>query len=135
MDPGVMAIKGYSTFPKARGLEPHHQTVTCKRTLIVGVLPLCRDTHSIFHSPSWPSWLLCVCVCVCVCECVSVQSVYSTAPANWAIFIWVCVWVYMGVGHVYAGVYMNICSLCVITLREWMNQSRFRKLWMKEIYF
>ena len=26
---GVIAIKGYSAFPKALGLKPHHQVVPC----------------------------------------------------------------------------------------------------------
>ena len=53
----TMAKKGCSAFPKTpASLEPHHQIVYCHiRTLIGG---------------SYPS--------------VEVQSVYSTAPADWA---------------------------------------------------
>ena len=47
-----MAIKEYSTFSKAPGLEPHHQmqfSVTF-RILVAGtVLPLCRDADGVFY--------------------------------------------------------------------------------------
>ena len=81
VDLGVMAIKGYSGFPKALALlEPHHQIVWCHiqdnhcggrglttlqrscrcmlhprlhpldyRTLVVAVLPLCRDILGVFY--------------------------------------------------------------------------------------
>ena len=51
-----MALKGYSTFPKApEVLEPHHQIVLChiQDTRWWGVLPLCRGAVGIFYSPSW----------------------------------------------------------------------------------
>ena len=47
-----MAMKGYSAFPKApASLEPHHQIVR-SRTLVGGVLPLCRSAVDVFYSPS-----------------------------------------------------------------------------------
>ena len=51
----VMAIKGYSAFPKTPALqEPHRQIVSCHiRTLIRGVLSFCRDATRVFYSPSW----------------------------------------------------------------------------------
>ena len=43
----VMAMKGYSAFTKALTLlEPH------LRTLVGGMLPLCRDAVSVFYNPS-----------------------------------------------------------------------------------
>ena len=58
VDLGAMAIKGYSAFPKApASLEFHHQTVQCH----------IQDTR---WERSYPS--------------AEVQSVYSTAPADWA---------------------------------------------------
>ena len=58
VDLGAMAMKGYSTFPKAPTLlEPHHQIFNViSRTLVGG--------------GSYPS--------------AEKQSVYSTAPADWA---------------------------------------------------
>ena len=42
VDLGAMAIKGYSTFPKALALlEPHHQIVVC----VWGILPLYREVQ------------------------------------------------------------------------------------------
>ena len=59
MDQGAMAMKGYSTFPKAPAeLEPHHQIVLCHIRTLVG---------------RWGSYLS-----------TEVQLVYSTAPADWA---------------------------------------------------
>ena len=46
-------VKEYSAFPKAPALvKPHHQIVI-SRTFIGEVLLLCRDTVSVFCSPSW----------------------------------------------------------------------------------
>ena len=60
VDLGAMAMKGYSTFPKAPALlEPHHQIV------------LCHIQNTRWGGGSYPS--------------VEVQSVYSTAAADWAI--------------------------------------------------
>ena len=58
MDLGALAMKGYSTFPKAPALqEPRHQIVLCHfRTLIVVVLTLGKDTVVVFYSPSRPDW-------------------------------------------------------------------------------
>ena len=49
-----MAMKGYSASPKVPALlKTHHQIVKCHiRTLIEGVLPLCRDAVGVFYSPS-----------------------------------------------------------------------------------
>ena len=50
----AMAIKGYSTFPKAPRLEPYCQMVSChiqNISLVVGVLPLRRDVVCVFYSP------------------------------------------------------------------------------------
>ena len=57
LDPGAMAIKGYSAFSRSLSLlKPRHQTIWCQnRTLVVG------------------SYLS-----------DEIQSVYSTAPAEWA---------------------------------------------------
>ena len=59
VDLEAMAMKGYSAFPKAPALlEPYHQIIYCHiRTLVVGGV-------------SYPS--------------AEKQSVYSTAPADWA---------------------------------------------------
>ena len=55
---GVIAMKGYSALPKPPALlEPHHQTVECH----------IQGTRS---GVSYPS--------------AEVESVYSTAPADWA---------------------------------------------------
>ena len=54
MDPGAMAMKSYSGFPKAPALlEPHHQTnlMSCPGHLLGSVLPLSRDAVSVFYSP------------------------------------------------------------------------------------
>ena len=59
-----MAIKRYSAFPKLwyyRSLTIRRCSVI-SRTLIRGVLPLCRDAVSIFYSSSPLGQ------CVCVCE-------------------------------------------------------------------
>ena len=59
VDLGAMVMKGYSAFPKAPALlEPHHQIVKCH----------IQDTR--WRGGSYPS--------------AEVQSVYSTAPADWA---------------------------------------------------
>ena len=59
VDLGAMAIKGYSTFPKAPALlEPHHQIVKCHN----------QDT-------CWGGGLT---------PFAEMQSVNSTAPTDWA---------------------------------------------------
>ena len=61
MDLGAMAMKGYSIFPKCPRLLPHYQIVLCHiRTLVEG---------------SYPS--------------AGMQSVYSKAPADWAVYIYI----------------------------------------------
>ena len=58
VDQGEMAMKGYSTFPKVAALmKPYHQIVLCH----------IQDTYL---GESYPS--------------AEKQSVYSTAPADWA---------------------------------------------------
>ena len=50
-----MAMKGYSTFPKSPALlGPYHQILyhLISRTLIGGVLLLCREPVGVFYSPS-----------------------------------------------------------------------------------
>ena len=51
---GAMAMKGYSAFPKAPPLlEPTTRLFSViSRTLIWGVLPLCREAVSVFYSLS-----------------------------------------------------------------------------------
>ena len=54
VDLGAIEMKGYSIFPKAPVLlKPHHQIVYGHiRTLVEGVLPLCRDAVRVFYRPS-----------------------------------------------------------------------------------
>ena len=55
MDIGVMPMKGYSTFPKDPGREPHHQIQFSITERI-----LCKHAVSVFYSPSWLSyWFNC----------------------------------------------------------------------------
>ena len=62
VDQGAMAMKGCSEFPKAPlSLEPHHQIFQCQ----------ILDTHC----PGWGSY-----------PSTEVKSVFSTTPADWAIF-------------------------------------------------
>ena len=56
VDLGVMAMKGYSTFPKAPALLDLTIRLfsVISRTLVGGgVLPLCRGAVGVFYSPSW----------------------------------------------------------------------------------
>ena len=49
VDLGVMAMKGYFAFLKAQGLEPHQKMFNIiSRTLVEGVLPLCRHAIGVF---------------------------------------------------------------------------------------
>ena len=53
VDLGAMAMKGYSTFPKAPALvEPCHQKIDVTSMTLGGILPLCRDAVSVFYSTS-----------------------------------------------------------------------------------
>ena len=54
VDPSVMAMKGYSIFPKAPGLESYHLMVYCDihDTWWWGVLTFCKNAISIFYSAS-----------------------------------------------------------------------------------
>ena len=56
-----MAMKKYSTFLKAPGLQPHHEMVQCH----------IQDTR--WGKGSYPSAVM--------------QSAYSTAPADWVIYV------------------------------------------------
>ena len=58
VDQGAMALKGYSTFPKAPALDPHHRIVLChiEDTLWVEVLLPCKDAVGVFDIPSWLGW-------------------------------------------------------------------------------
>ena len=47
VDLRAMVMKGYSAFPKDPALLEHHHIGH-----LLGVLPLCRDAVSVFHSPS-----------------------------------------------------------------------------------
>ena len=53
MDLGVIAMKVYSTFLNAQGLEPHHETQSCFKTLDGGgVIPFFRDAVGLFKIPA-----------------------------------------------------------------------------------
>ena len=54
VDLEAMALKEYSAFPKAPTLLKPHYQIACvmSRTLIGGVLPLCKDAVGVFYSPS-----------------------------------------------------------------------------------
>ena len=80
VDLGAIAMKGYSAFP-----EPHHQIVLChiSRTLVVGVLLICRSAVSVFDSPcQLDHWTLIKGVLTLCRDAVDVF--YSPPPANWA---------------------------------------------------
>ena len=51
VDQGAIAMKGYSIFPKALGLEHHHLIVSCynQDTRYAGVSPLYRDAVGVLH--------------------------------------------------------------------------------------
>ena len=52
---GVMPMKEYYTFPKAPGLEFHHQIQFSVLSSILvgeGVLLLCRDAVDVFYNPN-----------------------------------------------------------------------------------
>ena len=50
---GAIAMKEYSAFPKVPGLEPHHRIFSfISRTLVWGVLLICRDAIGVFYSSS-----------------------------------------------------------------------------------
>ena len=51
-------MKGFSTFPKAQGFEPHHQIVLChiQDTCCGWVLPLSRDAIGAYYSPRRLRW-------------------------------------------------------------------------------
>ena len=53
VDLGVMAMNGYSTFPKAPELlESNYQIFLCHiQDIHWGVLPLCSDIVYVFYSP------------------------------------------------------------------------------------
>ena len=57
---GVMAVKRYSAFPKTSALlEVHYSWFSViSRTLIWGILPLCRDAVTGFYTPSRLDWAL-----------------------------------------------------------------------------
>ena len=49
-----IAMKRYFPFPKAPGLDPHHQLFNViSRTFIGEVLPFGRDAVGVFYCPSW----------------------------------------------------------------------------------
>ena len=56
---GVMVMEAHSIFPKALGLQPHHQMQFCVISMILiggKVLPHYRDAVSIFY-PTIPTGL------------------------------------------------------------------------------
>ena len=81
VDIGVMAIKEYSIFPKALGLEPHHQFSVISRTLVREDLNSSAEMQSVDSTApadsaalaSWESIVLnlgeglikVVCICAC----------------------------------------------------------------------
>ena len=107
--PGSMAMKEYSALPKAQLLlKPHHQIVDCHRTLVGGVLPLCRDAVGVFcslsrlgqHDTCWGSLTPLQRCSRCILQSqpigptrhslgesypsAEMQSVYSAVSADWA---------------------------------------------------
>ena len=103
VDLGAMAMKSYSAFLKAPALlELHHQNI--HDTFFRGVLPLGREAVSVFYSPSWQGkncWGNLTSLQRCSLYILQpqltgqkllgesylfaeMQSVYSTAPADWA---------------------------------------------------
>ena len=107
-DLGAIAIKGYSVFPKAPALHvPHHRIILYHiQDICWRVLPLCRDVFGVFYSPSrlgrrtlvgdvlppcWdavgvfysPRQLGHRILVVGVLPSAEMQSVYSSATANW----------------------------------------------------
>ena len=89
---GIIALKGNSTFPKALGLEPHHQTVYCYIQDICprGLLPQLRCSRCVLLT--LPTWLLCVYMCMSVC----VHPHHILFIINSIIHVWECICVYMG---------------------------------------
>ena len=70
VDVGAMAMKGYSTFPKAPTLlESHHQICFVSypgRSSGVGVLLLCREAVGVFHSLNRLGDFVLLCCCFLV---------------------------------------------------------------------
>ena len=63
MNLGVMSMKGYPTFPKAPGLDPHHQMqfrIIFKLLLPGKVLTHCSDAVGVFYYISQLNSDLCV---------------------------------------------------------------------------
>ena len=59
VDQGVMAMKGYSPFPKALGLEPHHQDTHWSKKIITNmVLSDWRKRHHQLNMIFWLAWTL-----------------------------------------------------------------------------
>ena len=56
VDLRAIAVKGYSTFPKASALLESHHEIVCviSRTVVRVVLPLCREAAGVLYSPSRP---------------------------------------------------------------------------------
>ena len=106
MDQDVMAMKGYSAFPKAPALlKPHHQIVyVISRTLIW-----------------WESYLS-----------AEMQSVYSTVPADWAtkgISLRVNVTMWLGSEHAYSDVAVQQVSHYIMVTSPPINSIVNKKFW------
>ena len=87
-DQGAMAIKEYSTFPKATALlEPNHHVLSQYRTHVLRVLPLCGGAVGVFYSPSRLNLLERLFFFFCI-------SFIFLFYFNWFYFIIYCYWVY-----------------------------------------
>ena len=80
-----MAMKVYSTFPKAPRLGPHYkmQFTVIHRTLVEGgSYPLCRGTVGVFYNYCrQDEHIIGVLVCVCVCYNLCVMLVHTCNPS------------------------------------------------------
>ena len=87
VDLGVIAMKGRSA------KYQHHWNLTIKlfsvifRTLVAGVLSFCREAVGVFYSPSQLRHQVTPWEVLPLCE---MQSVYSTALADWATILSDC---------------------------------------------
>ena len=81
-DVGLMAMKGYSSFPKSSRLKPHLQMVWYHiQDSGWAFLPLCRDAVGVFYSPSWLGYIY-----LNVLMCYSCESLYL-----WGYMLLVCI--------------------------------------------
>ena len=126
MDRGMMAINGYSAFPKAPALlEPSDGLVLYPGHSLGGVLPLCRDAVDVFYSASWlGNMYICMFMCayiyiyIYVCVCVF-------------LYIYIYIYIYM---KIYVRVYIYIYIYMCIYRLQWVNCCHF-KLLISQMYF